>query len=85
MSSDTSPKIPNASEVKSVDDRTVCFCQNVPLSQILEAIQKGAATFEQIQEVTLASTGCGSCEFEVRDILEAELSKLLKGGGSGTR
>ena len=58
-----------------VEDRTVCFCHNVPLTRLMRAIGEGAITLEQIQEVTCASTGCGGCEFEVRAVLEEELAR----------
>ena len=50
--------------------KTICFCHNVPLGRLLEAIGKGADTLEKIQMETCASTGCGGCESDVREILE---------------
>ncbi len=57
------------------EDRTVCFCHNVPLSRILEVIRAGGTTLEHIQADTCASTGCGGCEWDVVEILESELAK----------
>jgi len=51
----------------------VGFCHCVNAAQIKEAIQKGAKTLEAIQAETCASTGCGGCEHEVRELLENEL------------
>jgi NAD(P)H-nitrite reductase large subunit len=56
-------------------DQTICFCHNVPYKALLEAIRGGATTLLAIKERTCASTGCGGCETEVAEILEAELAK----------
>ncbi|MCC7440900.1 MAG: (2Fe-2S)-binding protein [Bdellovibrionales bacterium] len=56
-------------------DRTVCFCHNVPRSRIIAEIRAGNRTLQAIRACTHASTGCGGCEFEVREIL-AEEAKL---------
>ncbi len=52
------------------EEQTICFCHNVKLKEILEAIKTGSVTLSQIKENTLASTGCGGCEPEVIEILE---------------
>jgi len=53
----------------------ICFCHNVSLSRLREAFEDGALTFEDLQEKTRCSTGCGGCEFEVKAILEDFLEK----------
>ena len=55
------------------EDRTVCFCHCVPLSDLRKAIEAGAKSFEELQAHTACSTGCGGCEWDVRDVLSAEL------------
>ena len=62
MAADTPPLPPQ--------DRKICFCHNVLESQIVMAISEGAVTIEEIRKRTKANTGCGGCEFEVRDILK---------------
>lgn len=53
-------------------ERTICFCHNVPLRDLLVAIrEKGARTVVDLQAETCASTGCGGCEFDLLDLLEA--------------
>lgn len=52
------------------DDATVCFCHIVAKERILSAIREGADTLEKIQSETLASTGCGGCEYDVRALLD---------------
>ncbi len=54
------------------DERTVCFCHNRSCRELKEAIRAGARTLKDVQDETQASTGCGGCEYEVRDLLEDE-------------
>jgi nitrite reductase (NADH) large subunit len=56
-------------------ERTICFCHNVPLGKLTQAIQGGCDSLEKIKEQTKASTGCGGCETEVIEILEKCLEK----------
>jgi NAD(P)H-nitrite reductase large subunit len=66
-------------------ERTVCFCHNRLAGEILEAIRAGAVTISQIQERTRASTGCGGCEAEIQEILDAELKRQAKLEAAATR
>jgi NAD(P)H-nitrite reductase large subunit len=56
------------------DSQTVCFCHTVSRGKIRQAIRDGARTLEEIQKRTRASTGCGGCELDVREILEELLN-----------
>lgn len=56
-------------------DRTICFCHCVSYAVLVDVIRSGKRTLKEIQEATSASTGCGGCESEVLEILEAELLK----------
>ncbi len=64
---------------ESDDNPIICFCHRVRLQEIIAAIQSGATTIERIQSDTGASTGCGGCEYDVREILEKELAKAKVG------
>lgn len=57
-------------------DRTVCFCNCVSYAEMLRDIRAGHRTLEAIQLENRATTGCGGCEPEVLEILEAELAKI---------
>ncbi|MBL7713962.1 MAG: (2Fe-2S)-binding protein [Bdellovibrionales bacterium] len=60
---------------ESTDETVIiCFCYNVRKKQILEAIAQGATTLEKIQDTLCASTGCGGCEMDVREILAQDKS-----------
>ncbi|MCM2278258.1 MAG: (2Fe-2S)-binding protein [Oligoflexia bacterium] len=54
-------------------DRLICFCHTVSFRQLQQAIRAGARTFEDLQERTRCSTGCGGCAWEVREILAETL------------
>ncbi len=62
----------------SEEDRTICFCHNVPLSRLVEVIGNGATSLGEIQDQTFASTGRGGCECDVLEVLETELAKIAK-------
>jgi NAD(P)H-nitrite reductase large subunit len=70
------------------DDTTVCWCNEVSLGEIKNAVQSGATTLEDIQEMTGACAGnrCeeknpsgGCCETDIRNIL----ALFGKGGAPG--
>lgn len=72
------------------DDTTVCWCSEVSLGAIKNAIQTGATTLDDIQETTGACTGnrCeeknpsgGCCETEIRKILKLFGLPDKDGGG----
>lgn len=60
---------------ESDHNRIVCFCHNVQLKALLEAIRAGATSHEAIKEKTHASTGCTGCEWDVLEILRDELER----------
>lgn len=43
-------------------DKTVCHCAKVKFQDIKDAIEQGAQTLDEIENVTKASTCCGRCE-----------------------
>ncbi len=51
----------------------VCFCYNVTLGQINEAIQVGAKNIDDVKNMTGASTGCGNCKCKVNEVLKCNL------------
>lgn len=50
-------------------NQTVCYCANVTVGDIKKAVDDGASTYDEVQAVTLAGTGCGTCESEVKEII----------------
>jgi len=51
----------------------ICKCMDVSDQQIETAVKEGAHTFEQVQEVTKCSTGCGTCAEKVQALIETYL------------
>jgi len=59
-----------------MEDNIICSCMDVSEHEIVHAIQKqGACTLQDIEDITGAMTGCGSCTEQVEDILQRELEK----------
>ncbi len=56
-------------------DYLVCTCMEVMYSQIIEAIEQGATTFESLSDQLGVGTGCSSCVDEVHEILAQVLTK----------
>lgn len=48
----------------------ICACENIGVNEINCAIQKGCSTIAQIGDATRAGTNCGSCQSELRSILQ---------------
>jgi NAD(P)H-nitrite reductase large subunit len=58
----------------SSEENIICNCMFISEHEIVDAIKnKGATTVEDIQEITDAGTGCGSCIPDLEEILEREL------------
>lgn len=55
---------------------TVCNCTGVSRGQIGDAIAQGAATIEDVQRDTGASTVCGTCRIHVAELLGTEPSRV---------
>lgn len=47
----------------------VCLCRNVKTSQIVEAVQSGARSVDEVGELTGAATCCGKCQFMVNALV----------------
>lgn len=56
-------------------DKTVCYCMNVTNGMIKEAVDSGASTLEEVQEITGAGTVCGSCLENVQHLIDQFVSE----------
>lgn len=56
------------------EDEIICNCVGTTVKDIMEAMDHGAKTVEDIEEMTQAGTICGAC---IADI-EALMEKLKK-------
>ncbi|MGL5821652.1 MAG: (2Fe-2S)-binding protein [Sarcina sp.] len=52
-----------------MEDKVICYCLDLKESDIVEAINNGAKTLEEIQDATGAGTACGSCIGDIADIM----------------
>lgn len=52
-------------------DKIVCSCLGVTNGRIKEAVDSGASTLEEVQEITEAGTICGACLEDVQHLVEA--------------
>lgn len=59
-------------------DDIICPCTNVTRSMIKDAVDSGAATLEEVQEITSAGTVCGSCIDEIEQFIQELLSEKNK-------
>lgn len=55
--------------------KTVCACAKVKVQDIVDAINQGAASIDEIQNVTKAATCCGRCEEYFIHVAEELLEK----------
>lgn len=51
-------------------DKVVCECLNVTNGMIKDAVESGASTLEEVQEITGAGTVCGACVEDVKHLIE---------------
>ena len=59
--------------------KLVCVCNFVSEKDILQAIDKGAATLDDIKELTGAGTSCGRCHPAINNLLTTETVKQRDG------
>jgi len=59
-----------------MEDNIICSCMSVSEHEIVYSIERqDAVTLQDIEDITGAMSGCGSCTEEVEDILQRELEK----------
>lgn len=51
-------------------DKIVCYCQNVTNGMIKEAVENGARTLEDIEEINGAGTVCGACIDNILQLID---------------
>lgn len=58
------------------DDKIVCACMSVTIGDIRKSVKEGAKTFEEMQDVTGASQGCGRCRDYAKNVFNALLEDI---------
>lgn len=54
-------------------DDVICSCLDITKGMIQEAVNSGATTLEEVQEINNVGTICGACIEDVKDLI-AELT-----------
>lgn len=49
--------------------KAICHCKKVFYEDIEQAVANGATTFEEVQEITKISKGCGRCRKTAEEIV----------------
>lgn len=62
-------------------EEIICGCLNVTRGDIKKAIDNGAKSFEEVQAITKAGTGCGNCIEDVKNVV----NELLEQQNQNTR
>ncbi|MDR3596711.1 (2Fe-2S)-binding protein [Clostridium sp.] len=57
------------------NDQVVCGCNGVTVQNIKDAINGGAKSFEEVQEITELGNACGSCIDDAKELVEELLQK----------
>lgn len=59
-------------------DKIVCNCLNITNGMIKDAVDSGASSFEEVQDVTGAGTVCGACADDVERLVEEFIQERNK-------
>lgn len=51
-------------------EKAICRCKSVFYQDLENAVENGATTFEEVQEVTKIAKGCGRCAKEAKEVVE---------------
>lgn len=51
-------------------DKIVCECLGVTNEMIRDAVNNGAGSLEEVQDITGAATACGACLEEVQESVD---------------
>lgn len=65
-------------KVNREEQRVVCKCMDITDQEIEHAVLEGARTFYELQERTKVGTGCGDCQEEVTQLMEAYKEKHFR-------
>jgi NAD(P)H-nitrite reductase large subunit len=54
----------------------ICICRGVSEGRIMNVVKnEGAKTFSEVQRITGCSTGCGTCEGRVRELIDKTIRR----------
>lgn len=56
-------------------DTVLCHCMDVSAGAIMDAVDNGAKTFDEVQAETDCATCCGGCQSEIEAFIEKYVSE----------
>ncbi len=59
-------------------EKIVCHCLGITNGMIKDAVESGAKTLEEVQEMTGAATVCGACREDVQRLIDYFVSEKGK-------
>ena len=59
-------------------EKIVCHCLGITNGMIKDAVESGAQTLEEAQEMTGAATVCGACQEDVQRLIDYFVSEKGK-------
>jgi bacterioferritin-associated ferredoxin len=57
-------------EYSNDDNEILCDCSGTTKGKILSLIDEGVDTLDAISRRTGTNSGCGSCEYDIQDLLD---------------
>lgn len=61
---------------KIEENQVVCGCFKVTVQDLVKAVENGAKSFEEVQEITKVGTGCGGCLESNRALVAQLIAKF---------
>ena len=57
-------------------EEVICDCSGTTRGKILSLVEQGIVDTDTISRKTGAISGCGSCDYEIEELLDEAVSKL---------
>ncbi len=58
-----------------IKEPPLCYCTGTTAAKIMDLIEQGKKSLEEIINTTGVTTGCGGCDYEVAKLVEQELNQ----------
>jgi NAD(P)H-nitrite reductase large subunit len=58
----------------------VCYCMHVHEATLRRAIRAGLRDVRALRDATAASSGCGTCRFDLEELIRVEAARAARGG-----
>lgn len=59
--------------IPNEQEKVICSCTGTTIIKIKQLIAKGANNLDKLASATGATTGCGSCDVTIQEILNKEV------------